>query len=421
MQGCGKKHHANGLCKAHDERKRRTGKVEKPAQKSERLCLVEVEGCGKRHFGHGLCMLHYRRKRETGKLIARAKKPNGAGCIVPSGYVMLYRPDHPNANAQGSVSEHVVIMSRMLARPLVEGESVHHKNGERADNRPENLELWTRAQPAGQRVKDRIAYYLEFLKFHAGTPDVWRDGVDTQGFLNALAAESTGYNQPPRRTPEPSPSSPQQSEKAEPARRLCQVESCGRKHYGRGLCKLHYVRKRLTGKLTAKPKRAEGTGRINSDGYVSVVCPDHPRAGTQGYVLEHILVMGQMLGRHLVEGETVHHKNGDRTDNRPENLELWATSHRSGQRVKDRIAFYIDFLSMHAWTPGVWPVRTDPWAVARALGQTISSNRPVQVSAMSARTSRKCKFRICEINGCERKHCAKGFCRMHYYQRGTLR
>ena len=61
-------------------------------------------------------------------------------------------------------------------------------------------------------------------------------------------------------------------------------------------------------------------------GYVLVRMPDHHRARANGYVLEHLVVMERVLGRQLLPGEVVHHKNHDPADNRAENLELFASN-----------------------------------------------------------------------------------------------
>ncbi len=49
-------------------------------------------------------------------------------------------------------------MAQQLERPLLADEVVHHKNGDRLDNRAENLELWTTVQPKGQRIEDKLAF-----------------------------------------------------------------------------------------------------------------------------------------------------------------------------------------------------------------------------------------------------------------------
>jgi len=69
--------------------------------------------------------------------------------LTTKGYVSLFMPEHPAASKQGRVMEHRVVMEKQLARLLRADEVVHHRNGIKDDNRPENLEVMPK------RIHDR--------------------------------------------------------------------------------------------------------------------------------------------------------------------------------------------------------------------------------------------------------------------------
>jgi len=87
----------------------------------------------------------------------------------------------------------------------------------------------------------------------------------------------------------------------------------------------------LKGRFVGKNHSGWKGGKIIVDGYARVLRRDHPCANNHGYVLEHRLVMEGILGRYLTSGEQVHHRNGVKDDNRPENLELVVQSNHYGE------------------------------------------------------------------------------------------
>jgi hypothetical protein len=142
--------------------------------------------------------------------------------------------------------------------------------------------------------------------------------------------------------------------------RLCSVPDCGRAHKAFGFCPAHYRRYLATGDPQADLpiREVDGNGHVNH-GYWVVPVPRRFRwlVGGARRIGEHRLVMAQHLGRALRPDEVVHHRNGKRTDNRIENLELWSTAHPKGQRVEDLVAFGIEMLARYAPEISTWVSR----------------------------------------------------------------
>lgn len=157
VDGCVDEARARGWCRTHYGRWSLHGDPLISTKKNKPKC--SIDGCDRLHNAKGYCNLHYLREKRYGSALIEPGEP-----YQWTAYGYKFAKSKFSGKAIG---EHRVVMENYLGRALKAHETVHHKNGDRADNRIENLELWSSYQPPGQRIPDKINYAIEILKQYA--------------------------------------------------------------------------------------------------------------------------------------------------------------------------------------------------------------------------------------------------------------
>lgn len=129
---------------------------------------VDRQGKGK-YCSHPCSVRDAKHLRATRSGYGRQPLPD-RDYVAKDGYVWVYlSPDaRPAGWSHHRYPKHRQVMRQMLGRDLLPGENVHHINGDKGDNRPENLELWVTNQPKGKRAQDALAWAYEIIDRYEG-------------------------------------------------------------------------------------------------------------------------------------------------------------------------------------------------------------------------------------------------------------